>query len=127
MWALIRSILVALALTGFVGQTTAHATPSPPMTPATATTMDMSDCCPDCPETAAPVSDPSSKSKAPCRDMSSACLAKVGCAGLAVPFPGPAALAAPFPPHRLAVLRPADTDRDGVGPPPLQGPPKPQA
>jgi len=51
----------------------------------------------------------------------------VGCAGLAVPFPGPAALAAPFPPHRLAVLRPADTDRDGVGPPPLQGPPKPQA
>ena len=132
MWTLIRTLLVALALTGFIGQSTAHATPSAAMAPsmamAPAAAMDMSDCCPDCPETGAPASDPASKSKAPCQDMSPACLAKMGCAAAAaIPLPTSAVLKTPIRTSRLAGVRPADTDRDGAGPPPLQGPPKPQA
>ena len=132
MWTLIRTLLVALALTGFIGQSAAHATPSAAMAPSRATVpaaaMDMSDCCPDCPETGAPASDPASKSKAPCQDMSPACLAKMGCAAAAaIPLPTSAVLKTPIRTSRLAGARPADTDRDGAGPPPLQGPPKPQA
>lgn len=127
MWTVLRTLLVALALTGFVGQAAAHASPTPPMTPAAEAAMDMSDCCPDCPETGAPASDPASKSKVPCQDMSPACLAMMGCAGVVVPLPAPTALTSPSRAGRLAVLRPADTDRSGAGPPPLQGPPKLQA
>ena len=126
MWTLIRTLLVALALTGFIGQTTALAAPSATMAPAAAS-MDMSDCCPDCPETGAPASDPASKSRVPCQDMSPACLAKMGCAAAAIPLPTSAVLKTPIRPSRLAGARPADTDRDGAGPPPLQGPPKLQA
>ena len=133
MWTLIRTLLVALALTGFIGQSMAHATPSAAMgpsmamAPAAAAAMDMSDCCPDCPETGAPASDPASKSRVPCQDMSPACLAKMGCAAAAIPLPTSAVLKTPIRPSRLAGARPADTDRDGAGPPPLQGPPKLQA
>lgn len=130
MWTLIRILLVALALTGFIGQSMAHATPSAAMAPSMAmapAAMDMSDCCPDCPETGAPASDPASKSGIPCQDMGAACLAKMGCAAAAIPLPAPATLKTPIRTGRLAGARPADTDRDGAGPPPLQGPPKLQA
>jgi hypothetical protein len=131
MWTLIRTLLVALALTGFSGQSMAHATPPAAMASSMAmaadAAMDLSDCCPDCPETGAPASDPASKSRAPCQDMGPACPAKMGCAAAAIPLPTSAVLKTPLRTGRLTGARPADTDRDGAGPPPLQGPPKPQA
>lgn len=131
MWHLIRIMVVALAVVGFVGQTTARAMPmmmAPASASVAAATMAKMDCA-DMPGMAdiakAPVSKDASK-PVPCKGMTPDCMGKMGCATVAPPVPDVASL-----PHSVsyegvtfAVL---DLTREGVGAWPLYDPPRPQA
>lgn len=118
MWNLIRVVILSLAFVGFVGQTTAKATPFP----TAAAAADMSDCAEMMSGPAADVSTPNGE---PCKDMTPECIAKMGCAVVSPvfsqgPFVAPPQAVA-SPAYGLLRLRIA-----GIAPAPLQSPPKPR-
>jgi hypothetical protein len=73
MWSLLRIVIISLAFVGFLGQTEARATPFSVESLA----QDMAHCAEMVmgPTDAAPTEKPP-----PCRDMTSDCIAKMGCA-----------------------------------------------
>jgi hypothetical protein len=126
MWSLLRLLLVTLALTGFVGQTTARAMP---MTMAAETmpgVMRVMDCA-DMPGMAMAahqdVTDKSAPAKpVPCKGMTPDCIGKMGCASLALTPP----ISVLVPTSKLYagvrfVL--VDQDQDGLVPAPPFTPP----
>lgn len=119
MWNLVRTILIAFALAGFIGQTTAHATPNQVFqnTEAAAGMM-------DCAETMDMAGEKSGNPGDCCKDMTPDCMAKMGCAAIAAPMPPAPALERPFASRgtRFPVV---DVVREGASPLPLKNPPKP--
>lgn len=118
MWNLIRIVILSLAFVGFVGQTTAKATPFP----MEAAMADMSDCAQMMSGHANGVSEPGSD---PCKDMTPGCIAKMGCAVVAPVFsPQPSAT-------QLRVMAPPAFGRvslrlAGIETAPLKHPPRPR-
>lgn len=74
MWNLVRTLLFALAVAGFVGQSSAHATPFQ-VFEATGGMADM-----DCAEMMVMADGPSGGATSPCDEMTPDCIAKMGCA-----------------------------------------------
>ncbi|MCX7587799.1 hypothetical protein [Phenylobacterium sp. 58.2.17] len=95
MWNLLRCLIVAFALVGFIGQTTARAMP---MTmdvvseAAAQTGTAMMDCA-DMPGMADMAKAPPSPFKSPCKGMTADCIGKMGCATTATPLPAALSLA----------------------------------
>jgi hypothetical protein len=97
MWSLIRCLVVASALVGFIGQTTARAMPmtmDPEPQAASSGEPVMMDCA-DMPGMAdmAKAPAPPSPLKSPCRGMTADCIGKMGCATTATPLPAALGLA----------------------------------
>lgn len=117
MWNIVRTLLFALAVAGFVGQSSAHATPFQVFE----TTAGMAET--DCAEMMVMADQPSGGPLSPCDEMTPDCIAKMGCAAVAAPMP-------PAPTvQRSSALRGIrfdtfDVVREGVGPLPLKNPPK---
>lgn len=117
MWNLIRTLLVALALAGFIGQTSAHATPvqvfqaqdAASAMPGCAEAMQMADGMGDC-----------------SKGMTGDCMAKMGCTTFAPPIVPPFVLSQLIA-KRPMVFTPVNETRTGHSPPPLHAPPKQQA
>lgn len=90
MWNLIRCLVVAFALVGFIGQTTARAMPmtmAPESQAASSAQPVMMDCA-DMPGTADMAQAPTpSPLKSPCKGMTADCIGKMGCATTATPLP----------------------------------------
>ncbi|MES3028421.1 MAG: hypothetical protein V4820_11285 [Pseudomonadota bacterium] len=90
MWNLIRCLVVAFALVGFIGQTTARAMPMTMDVAPQATSQDepvMMDCA-DMPGMADMAKRPlPSPLKSPCKGMTADCIGKMGCATTATPLP----------------------------------------
>jgi hypothetical protein len=121
MWSLIRTLLMALALAGFVGQATARAMPTCADGQAAVATAAM-----DCAHMAgmsdmakAPVKAPHSSGQ-PCKGMSPDCMAN--CAAAAITPPAAAEVAAAVTYERVRYSNP-DLTRDGLEPSPLIPPP----
>ncbi|MBI2260869.1 MAG: hypothetical protein HYU62_04310 [Caulobacterales bacterium] len=117
MWNIVRTLLFALAVAGFIGQSSAHATPLQAFE-STDVMMEM-----DCAEMIVMVEEPSGGSTRPCDEMTSDCIAKMGCAAVAALMPPAPALDRLAPPRgkRFVAL---DVVREGAGPLPLKTPPK---
>ena len=120
MWNLIRTLLFALAVAGFVGQSSAHATPFQ-VFEATGGMTDM-----DCAEMMVMADEPSSGPMSPCDEMTPDCIAKMGCAAVAAPMPSNSTIQQPVAERWIAFPR-VNVSRDGAEPGPLQSPPKQQA
>lgn len=130
MWNLIRIVVAALALVGFVGQTTARAMPMmetvAAATPADPMAMARVDCAdmPGMSQMAKPHA-PTSKPM-PCKGVTIKCIGKMGCATVPPPVPTPAAV-----PHSVAYegvrFALANLTREGVLAPLLYHPPRPLA
>ena len=90
MWNLIRCLVVAFALVGFIGQTTARAMPMTMDMTAAIASQDppvMMDCA-DMPGMADKAQPPAtSPLKSPCKSMTADCIGKMGCATTATPLP----------------------------------------
>ncbi len=131
MWRLIRTVVVTLAMVGFLGQTTARAMPMTmvqPSAPAVAAAMAIMDCA-DMPGMADMAKTPASKAiskPVPCKGMTPDCMGKMGCATVAPPVPDLANLthSVAYQGVTFALL---DLTREGVGAWPLYDPPRPQA
>ncbi len=121
MWNIVRTLLVALALAGFIGQSTAHATPLQ-VFQSSGTMQGMQDCAKmagmDQVDT-----DPSAN---PCKNMTPDCIGKMGCAAVAPPFLSRPTMSQAVYRQRI-VYSAVQIVRDGVGPPPPVFPPKHQA
>lgn len=115
MWSLVRTLLFAFAMAGFVGQATAQETPFE----AAAAMAGMR----DCPEMTDAADTPLGKPASSCCNMTSDCIAKMGCATVAAPLPPRVDIARPLT-RRAMTFVSADTTRDGSGPSPLHFPPK---
>ena len=118
MWNIVRTLLFALAVAGFVGQSSAHATPVQ-VAPMTGTMMEM-----DCAEMMVMADEAAGGAMIPCSKMTPDCIAKMGCAAIAAPMPPAPALERPFASRgtRFPVI---DVVREGASPLPLKNPPKP--
>jgi len=105
MWRLLRALVVALALAGFVGQPGAYATPQSHAQPAAAMA--------GCTDMAVMTDHDPAGSDRPCPDLTPACMAKMGCAAPVAVLP--TAVAMPVPAIATVRLR-ADLQRnpDGV-------------
>ena len=114
MWNLLRCLIVAFALVGFIGQTTARAMP---MTmdvvseAAAQTGTAMMDCA-DMPGMADMAKAPPSPFKSPCKGMTADCIGKMGCATTATPLPAALSLAGSVV---YAAVRFADIDQKHEG------------
>ena len=116
MWNFVRVVIVALAFAGFLGQSMARATPLPVI-------ADVAEMSSDCAEMMAESAGPADQQRAPCRDMTPDCIAKMGCTAVSPVFaPGPMMLR-PLAGPGLSYSQ-ATSRLDGTGPPPLRGPPK---
>lgn len=130
MWNLIRIVVAALALVGFVGQTTARAMPMMATVevaaPADHVAMAGMDCAdmPSMSQMAKPHA-PASK-PTPCKGVTIKCIGKMGCATVPPPVPTPAAV-----PRSVAYegvhFALANLTREGVLAPLLFHPPRPLA
>lgn len=121
MWNLIRSLLVALALAGFIGQTSAHATPVQVFQ-----AQDAVSAMPGCAE-AMPMADGMVGKMGDCsKGMTADCMVKMGCTTFAPPIVPPFVLSHLISPRPL-VFAPVNETRVGHSPPPLYAPPKQQA
>lgn len=120
MWNLVRTLLFALAMTGFVGQASAYATPFQTFE-ATDGMAEM-----DCAEMMVMADEASGGALGPCSEMTPDCIAKMGCAAVAAPVPPASTLARPFAP-RATRFTAVNVVREGAGPLPLKNPPKPLA
>lgn len=117
MWNIVRTLLFALAVAGFVGQSSAHATPFQ-VFEATGGMAEM-----DCAEMMMMADDPSDGPLSPCDEMTPDCIAKMGCAAIAAPMPPAPTMHRPSAP-RGTRFDAFDVVREGVGPLPLKNPPK---
>jgi hypothetical protein len=130
MWNLIRSLVVVLALAGFVGQTSARAMPMP-MTDAVATADQpapaMMDCAemPGMPDVAETPAD-KSPIQVPCKGMTADCIGKMGCAAVAMTPPASFGVSASVT-YKTVTFADLDQMRQGVTAPRLYHPPKPLA
>jgi len=117
MWNVVRTLLFALAVAGFVGQSSAHATPFQVLE-STGAMAEM-----DCAEMMV-MADKAGGPTSPCGKMTPECIAKMGCAAIAAPMPPAPALERPFASRgtRFPVI---DVVREGASPLPLKNPPKP--
>lgn len=116
MWNLVRTMIIALAFVGFIGQSTARATPLP----VVVDTIEMSS---DCAEMMMDSAGSADLGGTPCEDMTPDCIAKMGCTAVSpVLAPEPAALH-PLPGPSLS-YNPVTTRLDGTAPSPLRDPPK---
>ena len=120
MWNFVRTLLFALAMAGFVGQSSAHATPFQAFE-ATGVMAEM-----DCAEMMVMTDEAAGKEPAPCSEMTPDCIAKMGCAAVAAPVPPAPALSRPMAPSAMRFAT-ANVVRKGAGPLPLKDPPKPLA
>ncbi|MGV9005912.1 MAG: hypothetical protein ACOH1H_04145 [Brevundimonas sp.] len=118
MWNLVRTVLFALAMAGFVGQASAHATPFQTFE-ATGGAAEM-----DCAEMMVMADEASGGAIDPCNEMTPDCIAKMGCAAVVVPVPSALTLARPFAPRAMKFTA-VNVVREGAGPLPLKNPPKP--
>lgn len=127
MWNLIRSLIVVLALTGFVGQTTARAMPmamdgtssvSAPTAPAMMNCADMPGMS-DMAKTAAP----HASTKVPCTGMTADCMGKMGCATVATTPPITFGVAGPVT-YEAVTFASFSPDRAGVAGPLPYHPPR---
>lgn len=121
MWTAIRTLLLALALAGFIGQATAHATPIQVF--QAAGVMDGME---DCAEMAGMAGVQTDRPGNPCENMTPECIANMGCAAVAPPILSRPAIPCAVFRHPIVYLR-LDVFREGVGPPPLVFPPKHRA
>ena len=121
MWTIARTHLIALALAGFIGQTTAHATPVQ-VFQATG----VMDGVEDCAEMAGMGGVEREQPGNPCENMTPECIAKMGCAAVAPPILPRLMISRPAA-HRPATYSSIDVSRDGVTSSPLVFPPKQQA
>ena len=117
MWTIIRTLLFAIAMAGFIGQSSAHATPYQIFE----TTGSMAEM--DCAEMMVMVDEPSDAPLSPCDEMTPECMAKMGCAVVAAPMPHAPALQHPSAPRQVR-FDAVDVVRKGAGPQPLKNPPK---
>lgn len=117
MWNFVRTLLFALAVAGFVGQSSAHATPFD-VFESTGGTAQM-----DCAEMMVMADEPSGGSMSPCDEMTPDCIAKMGCAAVAGPMPPVPAVQRPCA-RRAISFDIFDVVREGAGPLPLKNPPK---
>jgi hypothetical protein len=120
MWNAVRTLLFALAMFGFVGQTSAHATPFE----VVQATGGMAQT--DCAEMMAMADQAAGKATGPCSEMTRDCIAKMGCAAVAAPVPPAPTLTQPVAPRAMTFAT-ANVIREGAGPLPLKNPPKPLA
>jgi hypothetical protein len=122
MWSLTRTLLMALALAGFVGQATARAMPmcADGQTSVATAAMDCAHMAgmPDMAK--APAKAPHSSGQ-PCKGMSPDCMADMCCA-VAITPPAAAQVAAPVTYERIRYSN-ADLTRDGLEPSPRTPPP----
>lgn len=117
MWNFVRTIIIALAFAGFLGQSMARATPFP-----TAHTVEMSS------DFAEMMVDPAGEAehdRLPCDDMTPDCIAKMGCAAVSPVLASGPTVFRPLAGSGLSYSG-AATRLDGTTPSPLRGPPKPQ-
>ncbi|CAN7423787.1 hypothetical protein [Caulobacter sp. LjRoot300] len=127
MWNLIRCLVVMLALAGFVGQTTARATPmmmdqvASTSTQAAPAMMN----CADMPGMSdmAKAATPASPIKAPCKGMTHDCVGKMGCSTFASPLPASIYVAGSVI-YGAVTFANADQTREGLASPLLYHPPK---
>ena len=117
MWNIVRTLLFALAVAGFVGQSSAHATPYQ-VFEATGGMAEM-----DCAEMMVMADEPSGGPTAPCDEMTPDCIAKMGCAAVAAPMPPAPTVQRPSA-RRGMRFDAVDVVREGSGPLPLKNPPK---
>lgn len=130
MWNLLRTLLVMLALAGFMGQTTARAMPM--AMDGTATASDKADTavmdCADMPGMSdmSPAATPDTVHKAPCTGMTPDCMGKMGCATVAATPPPTIAVAAPVT-YDAVMFATISPDRTGIAGPLPYHPPRRQA
>lgn len=86
MWNAIRCLVVAFALVGFIGQTTARAMPMT-MDAAPASASQDAPAMIDCADMPGMAKAPPSPLKSPCKGMTADCIGKMGCATTATPLP----------------------------------------
>ena len=116
MWNLIRAAIIALAFVGFLGQTTARATPLPVVADA----VEMSS---DCAEMMVDQAGASDRDQMPCKDMTPECVVKMGCTAISPVLAPDSAVSRQFAGPGLS-YSPITSRLDGMAPPPLRGPPK---
>lgn len=121
MWHFVRTLLIALALAGFIGQATAHATPVQ-VFQAAGVMEGMEDCA----EMAGMAGVETDRSGNPCENMTPECIAKMGCAAVAPPILSRSTILRAVFRHPIVYSR-LDVSHEGVGPPPLVFPPKHRA
>lgn len=117
MWNIVRTLLFALAMAGFVGQSSAHATPFQ-VFESTGGMAEM-----DCAEMMVMGDEYSGKTTSPCDEMTPDCIAKMGCAVVAAPMPPSPTVQRPSA-RRGIRFAAVDVVREGAGPLPLKNPPK---
>lgn len=117
MWNFVRTLLFALAVAGFVGQSSAHATPYQ-VFESTGGMAEM-----DCAEMMVLADERSGGPLSPCDEMTPECMAKMGCAAVAAPMPPAPAVQRPFAPQGIR-FDTLNVVREGAGPLPLRNPPK---
>lgn len=117
MWNFVRTLLFALAVAGFVGQSSAHATPYQ-VFESTGGMAEM-----DCAEMMVVADEPSGGPLSPCDEMTPECMAKMGCATVAAPIPPAPAVQRPFAPRGIR-FDTLNVVRESAGPLPLKNPPK---
>lgn len=116
MWNFVRTIIIALAFAGFLGQSMARATPFP----AAARTVEMSA---DCAEMMVDPARAADHGRMPCDDMTPDCIAKMGCTAVSPVLTLGFTLFRPLAGPGLSYSQ-ATTRLDGTEPPPLRAPPK---
>lgn len=115
----LRTLLMTLALVGFLGQSTAHATPLQVFAAhEAAQSMPM-----DCAEMPGMTNLAKTPAPAvPCKGMTADCVGKMGCATVASPLPSTLVVTDHVAYERLTFAN-ADQAREGVNPPPPYVPP----
>ena len=118
MWNIVRVLLFALAVAGFIGQSSAHATPVQ-VFEATAAMPEA-----DCAEMMDMADEAVDDAEGPCSKMTPDCIAKMGCAAVASPMPPAPAIEHPLGSGAKSFAE-VDVALEGAGPLPLKSPPKP--
>ncbi|TAL31249.1 MAG: hypothetical protein EPN98_16360 [Phenylobacterium sp.] len=130
MWNLIRSLFVVLALTGFIGQTSARAMPMTmtAMTDVVSAAAQTAPAMMNCADMPGMAKAPAAKApiQAPCTGMTADCIGKMGCATVATPPPASIGVFGPAA-YESVTFASIDQMREGVTAPRLYHPPRPLA
>lgn len=118
MWNLVRTLIIALAFAGFLGQSMARATPLPVAADAMAMSADCAEM-----EMGADQSDPSDERGTPCGEMTPECMAQMGCTAVSPVFKHEPMLSHPSAGAAAAYER-VVTRLAGTAPSPLRDPPR---